>query len=71
VNAPTRVEPGAGELSTFTDHGYGTAFAMLGVHRWFHTVEDTLERVDASLVTPVVRAHQRAIELIVEDRRSL
>jgi hypothetical protein len=27
-------------------------------------VEDTLERVDAGLVTPVVRAHQRAIELL-------
>jgi hypothetical protein len=38
---------------------------VLGVHRWFHTEKDTLECVDAGLVTPVVRAHQRAIELMV------
>lgn len=29
-------------------------------------MEDTLERVDAALVTPVVVAHQRAIELLAE-----
>jgi hypothetical protein len=34
------------------------------VHRWFHTVEDTLERVAAPLVTPVVTAHARTIELL-------
>ena len=65
LSAPAPVRAGAGELSTFTDRGYRAAFAVIGVHRWFHTVEDTLERVDASLVTPVVRAHQRAIELLV------
>jgi hypothetical protein len=65
LSAPTSVRAGAGELSTFTDRGYSAAFAVIGVHRWFHTVEDTLDRVDASLVTPVVRAHQRAIELLV------
>jgi hypothetical protein len=65
LTPPTRVQPGAGELSTFTDRGYTTAFAVLGVHRWFHTEKDTLECVDAGLVTPVVRAHQRAIELMV------
>jgi hypothetical protein len=65
LSAPTPVRAGAGELSTFTDRGYSAAFAVIGVHRWFHTVEDTLERVEASLVTPVVRAHQRAIELLV------
>jgi hypothetical protein len=65
---PTRVQPGAGELSTFTDRGYTTAFAVIGVHRWFHTVEDTLERVDARLVAPVLLAHQRAIELLTDTR---
>jgi hypothetical protein len=64
---PTRVQPGAGELSTFTDRGYTTAFAVIGVHRWFHTVEDTLERVDARLVAPVLLAHQRAIELLARS----
>jgi hypothetical protein len=67
LSTPGRVAPGAGELSTFTDQGYSRAFAVIGVHRWFHTVEDTLERVDAGLVAPVVRAHQRTIELIVES----
>jgi hypothetical protein len=62
---PTPVRPQAGELSAFTDRGYATAFAVIGVHRWFHTVEDTLERVDPGLVTPVVQAHQRAIELLI------
>jgi len=65
LTSPTPVRAGAGELSAFTDRGYTTAFAVIGVHRWFHTVEDTIERVEASLVTPVVRAHQRAIEILV------
>jgi hypothetical protein len=60
--APVRAQ--AGELSTFTDRGYPRAFAVIGQHAWFHTVEDTLERVDAALLTPVLRAHQRAIELL-------
>jgi hypothetical protein len=58
------VRPQAGELSTFTDRGYSRAFAVIGQHAWFHTVEDTIERVDAPLLTPVLRAHQRAIELL-------
>lgn len=62
---PVAVRPQAGELSTFTGLGFTTAFAVLGLHSWFHTVEDTLDRVDARLVVPVLRAHQRAIELIV------
>jgi hypothetical protein len=62
---PVAVVRQAGELSTFTDLGYEKAFAVLGVHRWFHTTLDTIERVDARLLTPVVRAHQRAIELLV------
>jgi hypothetical protein len=65
LSEPTPVRPQAGELSAFTDRGYAAAFAVIGVHRWFHTVEDTLERVDAGLVTPVVEAHQRALELII------
>jgi hypothetical protein len=65
ITGPVAVRPRAGELSTFTDLGYSHAFAVLGLHRWFHTVEDTLERVDADLLVPVLRAHQRAIELLV------
>ena len=55
----------AGELSAFTDRGYTKAFAVIGQHRWFHTVADTLDCVDARLLAPVLRAHQRAIEAIV------
>ena len=65
LEQPVGVRPQAGELSTFTGLGFTTAFAVIGVHRWFHTVEDTLARVDARLVVPVLRAHQRTIELIV------
>lgn len=65
LERPGPVRSQAGELSTFTDRGYANAFAVLGVHRWFHTVEDTLERVDAKLLVPVLRAHQRTIELVV------
>ena len=62
---PLPVRPQAGELSAFTDRGYKNAFAVIGVHRWFHTVEDTLRCVDAKLLAPVLRAHQRTIELAV------
>jgi hypothetical protein len=65
ITGPVAVRPRAGELSTFTDLGYAHAFAVLGLHRWFHTVEDTLERVDAKLVVPVLSAHKRTIELLV------
>jgi hypothetical protein len=61
------IRANAGELSTFTDRGYENAFAVIGVHRWFHTVADTLETTDARLVAPVLRAHQRTIELLVGD----
>ena len=61
---PTPVRAEAGELSAFTDKGYTTAFAVIGVHRWFHTSQDTLERVDARLVVPVLQAHQRAMEIL-------
>jgi hypothetical protein len=65
ITGPVAVRPRAGELSTFTDLGYSHAFAVLGLHRWFHTVEDTLARVDAKLVVPVLGAHERTIEIIV------
>jgi hypothetical protein len=65
ITGPVAVRPRAGELSTFTDLGYSHAFAVLGLHRWFHTVEDTLERVDAKLVVPVLSAHKHTIELLV------
>jgi hypothetical protein len=66
ITGPVAVRPRAGELSTFTDLGYAHAFAVLGLHRWFHTVEDTLERVDAKLVVPVLSAHKRTIEIIID-----
>jgi hypothetical protein len=65
LTEPVAVRPKAGELSAFTDLGYDRAFAVIGQHTWFHTVEDTLERVDAKLLEPVLRAHQRTIELLV------
>ncbi len=61
------VRTNAGELSSFTDRGYERCFAVIGVHRWFHTIEDTLERVDARLVTPVLEAHKRTIERVVDE----
>jgi hypothetical protein len=67
LEEPVAVRPQAGELSTFTDRGYEHAFAVLGQHSWFHTVEDTLERVDARLLLPVLRAHQRTIERVVTE----
>ena len=67
LEQPVAVRPQAGELSTFTDLGYARAFAVIGQHAWFHTVEDTLERVDAALLVPVLRAHQHAIELLVKS----
>lgn len=65
LDTPTAVRTNAGELSTFTDRGYSTAFAVIGIHRWFHTVEDTIDRVDARLVLPVLLAHQRTIADLV------
>jgi hypothetical protein len=65
LSEPVAVARQAGELSTFTDRGYTTAFAVIGQHHWFHTTQDTLDRVDARLLAPVVLAHQRALELLV------
>jgi len=65
MSPPRPVQPLAGELSTFSGLGYTTAFAAIGVHRWFHTTADTLRTVDAGLVVPVIEAHKRTLELIV------
>ena len=40
-------------------------FAVIGVHRWFHTPGDTLDCVNADLLVPVLEAHRRTIELAV------
>jgi len=58
---PVRTD--AGELSVFTDRGYSRCFAVLGLHRWLHTTADTLDKVDARLVTPILEAHKRTIEV--------
>ncbi len=65
LDNPGVVRPQAGELSTFTDKGFDTAFACIGQHRWFHTTGDTIERVDARLLLPVVRAHQETLRRLV------
>jgi hypothetical protein len=65
LDEPGEVRPQAGELSTFTDMGFDKAFACIGLHRWFHTVGDTIERVDADLLMPVVRAHQATLSQLV------
>jgi hypothetical protein len=65
LDDPGIVRAQAGELSTFTDKGFDTAFACIGQHRWFHTTEDTIERVDARLLLPVVRAHQETLRRLV------
>lgn len=66
LTEPGPVRANAGELSTFTDLGHENAFAVLGLSSWFHTVLDTIDRVDEKLLVPVLRAHQRTIEIIVE-----
>lgn len=62
---PGLVQPQAGELSSFTDRGFDKAFACIGQHRWFHTMKDTIECVDAGLLLPVVKAHQATIARLV------
>ena len=65
LEIPGVVRPQAGELSTFTDMGFDTAFACIGLHRWFHTVKDTIECVDARLLLPVVKAHQATLARLI------
>ena len=67
LERPQPVRTDAGELSVFTDRGYTRCFAVLGLHRWLHTIEDTLERVDARLVTPVLEAHKRTMERAIAE----
>lgn len=55
-----------GELPLFLERGYTTAFATIATHSWFHTVQDTLERVDERHLVPVIRAYQRGIELLAD-----
>lgn len=64
---PVRAD--AGELSVFTDRGYSRCFAVLGLHRWLHTIKDTLECVDARLVTPVLEGHKRTMERAIAEAR--
>jgi hypothetical protein len=62
---PIEVVGGAGELSSIIKQGYDKAFAGLGIHRWCHVDSDTLDKVDASLLAPVVEAHQAVIEAVI------
>lgn len=62
---PGPIRPQAGELSAFTERGYERAFACIGLHRWFHTLGDTIDCVDPALLLPVVRAHQQTIRQLV------
>jgi hypothetical protein len=62
---PIEVVGGAGELSSIIKQGYDKAFAGLGIHRWCHVDSDTLDKVDAGLLVPVVEAHQAVIEAAV------
>jgi hypothetical protein len=66
LEAPREVLGGAGELSTVIDRGYTRAFAVLGVHSWFHTEQDTLDRTSAELLAPVIDAHKRLIEAALQ-----
>jgi hypothetical protein len=62
---PIEVVGGAGELSSIIKQGYDKAFAGLGIHRWCHVDNDTLDKVDGSLLAPVVEAHRAVIEAAV------
>jgi hypothetical protein len=62
---PIEVVGGAGELSSIIDRGYTNAFAGLGIHRWCHAEDDTIDKVDAALLEPVVEAHRAVIESAV------
>lgn len=62
---PIEVVGGAGELSSIIDRGYINAFAGLGIHRWCHVEDDTIDKVDAALLEPVVEAHRAVVEAAV------
>lgn len=57
---------GGGELPVFLDRGYRTGFATIATHAWFHTIKDTIERVDENHLVEVVRAYQRGIEFLAD-----
>jgi hypothetical protein len=61
---PIEVVGGAGELSSIIDRGYANAFAGLGIHRWCHVADDTIDKVDAGLLLPVVEGHRAVIEAV-------
>ena len=65
LESPGVIQPQAGELSTFTDMGFDKAFACIGLHRWFHTIKDTIDCVDAGLLLPVVKAHQATLARLI------
>lgn len=60
---PRPVISGAGELSSICDLGYRDAFAVLGQSRWFHTPQDTLDKLDPELLRPVITAHLAALDM--------
>ncbi|WP_145985308.1 hypothetical protein [Altererythrobacter sp. B11] len=62
---PIEVVGGAGELSSIIDRGYTNAFAGLGIHRWCHVADDTIDKVDGGLLLPVVEGHRAVIEAVV------
>jgi hypothetical protein len=62
---PIEVVSGAGELSSIIDRGYVRAFAGLGIHRWCHVEEDTIDKVDATLIVPVLESHRALVERLV------
>lgn len=61
LDTPIKVIPGAGELGDIVKRGYKNTFAVLGIHRWMHTPEDTIDKVSADLLLPVHEAHRRMI----------
>jgi hypothetical protein len=67
LERPQPVRADAGELSVFTDRGYSRCFAVLGLHRWLHTIKDTMECVDAKLVVPILDAHKRTMERAIAE----
>jgi len=71
LEAPREVVQGAGELSTVIDRGYRSAFAVLGVHSWFHTDKDTIDKTSGELLHPVIEAHKRLIEAAIERGESV
>jgi len=66
LDDPQQVLSEAGELSTVVAKGYGKAFACLGVNWSCHTRLDLPTEVSRSLLEPVIEAHCRLIEVVVQ-----